>query len=1047
MTQWAYLHRRSILFALSMIAIAGFFQIYSTPVSLFPQVTFPRVVINLNAGDMPAERMAIQVTWPVEEAVRAVPGVRTVRSATSRGSSDIAVNFDWGTDIVSATLQVASAINQIRSTLPTALSFGVRRMDPTVFPVLGFSLTSAVHSLVELRDVALYQIRPILSAIPGVAKVDVLGGAIAEYQVLVDPARINALGLSLNDIATALSAANVIQAVGRLEENYKLYLILANTQLQNSEQISQTILRSGQNGLVFLEDVAQIIKTIAPQWQRVTAEGRDAVLFQINQQPGSSTVEIARNAQSQLELIKQKLPAGIKIAKWYDQSDLIVASALSVKEALLIGLGLAIVTLLVFLRNIKVTLIAAITVPMTLSATVLIIHLLGLGFNIMTLGGMAAAVALIIDDAIVMIEHIIRRLREASGSYLERIHLAANEFTKPLVGSSASTIIIFAPLAFLSGVSGAFFKALSITMASALFISFVITWLAVPLLASHTLKHKDTEQEENGPMTRWFHQRYQSLLQLMLPRPWFIVAALIPLLAAGYFGWHQTGSGFMPSMDEGGFILDYRAAPGTSVSETDRLLRQVEKILRKTPEVDTYSRRTGSSLGGQLTEANQGDLFVRLKPLPRRRLDEVMASVREQIGIQVPGLSIELAKLMEDLIGDLTAVPQPIEVKLYSNDGKVLAQLANKVTLALGKIPGVVDLNNGVIPAGDALSIRVLRDKAALEGLSPADVQLTLNDYLTGTITTQLQEGPKMVNLRVWIPPNERSTMRILEHLRLRAPNSDPSSMPSSMVPTSTAPSTSLTSHWVPLKRIAEITTETGQAQIARDNLKRMVAVTARISGRDMGSTIADVIKVLDQPDMLPKDVYYVLGGLYEQQRVAFHDLIIVFIAAVALVFILLLYLYEHFHVALAMMLTTLSAVAAVFVGLWLTNTELNITAMMGMTMVIGIVTEVSIFYYSEYQSLPDSEVGIQRMITAGNNRMRPIAMTTLAAILALMPLALGIGAGSEMLQPLALGIVSGLIVQMPLVLVVLPGFLVLFKPVEPMSIQVEANTVYKGGC
>jgi len=776
-------------------------------------------------------------------------------------------------------------------------------------------------------------------------------------------------------------------------------LLLANTQLQNLEQINQTILRSGQNGLVFLEDVAQVVKTTAPQWQRITADGRDAVLFQINQQPGSSTVEIAHNANAQLQRIKHNLPKDIKIAKWYDQSDLIVASAFSVRESLLIGLGLAIVTLLVFLRNIKVTLIAAITVPMALSATVLIIHLLGLSFNIMTLGGMAAAVALIIDDAIVMIEHIIRRLREASGSYLERIHLAANEFSKPLAGSSASTIIIFAPLAFLSGVSGSFFKALSITMASALFISFIIAWLAVPLLAAHTLTQKDTEQEENGAITRWFHQRYQNLLQRMLPKPWLILFGLLPLLALGLFGWQQTGSGFMPSMDEGGFILDYRAEPGTSVSETDRLLRQLESILRQIPEVETYSRRTGNSLGGHITEANEGDFFIRLTPLPRRSLDEVMDDVREQVSASVPGLEIELAKLMEDLIGDLTAVPQPIEIKLYADEGQLLEQLATKVALSLEKIPGIVDINNGVTPAGDALNIRVLRDKAALEGLNPGVVKQTLNNYLAGTITTQLQEGSKMLNLRVWIPKNERSTMNAMRQLRIRAPDG----------------------HWVPLKRIAQISTEIGQAQINRDNLKRMVAVTARISGRDMGSTIADVIKTLDQPAMLPQDVYYVLGGLYEQQRIAFHDLIIVFIAAVALVFILLLYLYEHFHVALSIMLTTLSAVAAVFIGLWLTHTELNITAMMGMTMVIGIVTEVSIFYYSEYHSLPDSKNGIQRMITAGNNRMRPIAMTTMAAILALLPLAMGLGAGSEMLQPLAIAIVSGLIVQIPLVLVLLP--------------------------
>ena len=1014
MTQWSYFHRRSILFALGLLALGGVFTIFKTPVSLFPQVTFPRVVINLDAGDMPAERMAVQVTWPVEEAVRSVPGLLTVRSATSRGSANIAVNFNWGVDMVSAMLQVESALNQIRSTLPATLSFAVRRMDPTVFPVLGYSLSSSQHTLVDLRDRALYQIRPILSAIPGVSKVEVLGGATAEYQVLIDPARINALGLNMDDIANVLSAANVIQAVGRLEQNYKLYLILANTQLQSSEQIAQTILRSGQNGLVFLEDVAQVLKTTAPQWQRITAEGRDAVLFQINQQPGSSTVEIARNAQSQLDLIKQKLPADIKIAKWYDQSDLIVASALSVKEALLIGLGLAMVTLLVFLRNIKVTLIAVITVPMALSATVLILYWLGLGFNIMTLGGMAAAVALIIDDAIVMIEHIIRRMREASGTYLERIHLAANEFTKPLAGSSASTIIIFAPLAFLSGVSGSFFKALSITMASALFISFIVSWLAVPLLAAHTLTQKDTEQEENGPLTRWFHRRYQNLLHAMLPRPWLIVGALFPLLAAGFFGWQQTGSGFMPSMDEGGFILDYRAAPGTSVSETDRLLKQVEKILHNTPEVETYSRRTGNSLGGFITEANEGDFFIRLKPLPRRSLDEVMDTVREQIVANVPGLDIELAKLMEDLIGDLTAVPQPIEIKLYSDDGQLLETLATKVAQLLKKIPGVVDINNGVIPAGEALNIRVLRDKAALEGLNPGAVKRMLTNYLTGVITTQLQEGPKMVNLRIWIPEAERSAVQALDHLRIRSPDS----------------------HWVPLKRIAEITTETGQVQISRDNLKRMVAVTARISGRDMGSTLADVIKTLDWPGVLPHEVYYNLGGLFEQQRIAFHGMMTVFATATGLIFLLLLYLYESFHVALAMLLTTLSAVAAVFIGLWLTHTELNITAMMGMTMVIGIVTEVAIFYYSEYDSLPESVKGLTRMITAGNNRMRPIAMTTCAAIFALIPLALGIGAGSEMLQPLAIAIVSGIVVQTPLVLVVLPGFLTLFARMRPINIH-----------
>lgn len=1002
MTLWAYRHRRSILFALSLFAIAGLFTIYSTPVSLFPQVVFPRVVINMDAGDRPAERMMVEATWPVEEAVRTVPGVVSVRSNTSRGSADISINFVWGLDMVSAMMQVESAINQIRSSLPATLAFTVRRMEPTVFPVLGYSLTSDKQSQVALRDIAQYQIRPVLSAIPGIAKIEVLGGAVAEYQVIVNLARLNALGISMDDIAKALSAANVIHAVGRLEQNYKLYLVLENTQLQNPGQIAQTVLRRGQNGLVFLEDVAQVVKTTAPQWQRVTADGTDAVLFQIIQQPDGSTVDIARAVQKQLELIQKKLPADIKIAKWYDQSDLIVASALNVREALFIGLGLAILVLFVFLRNGKVTVIAAITVPMALSTTALVLYIMGQSFNIMTLGGMAAAVALIIDDAIVMIEHIMRRMRDDTGNYLERIHLAVNEFTKPLSASSAATIVTHIPLAFLSGVSGSFFKVLSLTIASVLAISFLAAWLAVPLLASHALSHKDTEHDSEGEITRWLHQHYAGFMQRVLPRPRLVLAALLPLMAGGFFAWQNTGSGFMPSMDEGGFILDYRAAPGTSASETDRLLHQVEVILQNTPDVETYSRRTGLSLGGHITEANEGDFFVRLRPLPRRGLDEVMDAIREQVLIKVPGLEIEMAKLMEDMIGDLTAVPEPIEIKLYSDDGVLLATLAEKVAHELEKIAGVVDINNGVIPAGDALNIRVFRDKAALDGLSAEDVNLALNNYLSGATPTQIQEGVKMINVRVWTPESERSSINALNNLRIRAPDG----------------------HLVPLKRIAEITAETGQAQIKRYNLKRMVAVTARISGRDLGSTIAEIIKVLDQPKMLPREVYYALGGLYEQQQIAFKSMLAVFLSAVTLVFVLLLYLYESFPVALAMIFTTLISVAGVFIGLWLTHTELNIMAIMGMTMVIGIVTEVAIFYYSEYESLPDAVKGNQRMISAGNNRMRPIAMTTFAAIFALMPLAMNIGSGSEMLQPLAIAIVSGLVVQIPLVLLVLPGFL-----------------------
>ncbi len=1006
-TDWMQAHRQSVLFLVAALVLAGLTSSFKLPVALFPHVDFPRVVLSLDAGDRPAERMAFEVTRPVEEAVRAVPGVRDVRSTTSRGSADIFIDFDWGEDMIAATLQVESAINQVLSGLPKGTTFNVRRSDPTVFPVLAYSLTSDIHSLIELRDLALYQLRPLLSTVKGVARVQVVGGDQEEYRVTVDPARLDSYGLSLDDVAKALSGANVVTAVGRMEDQYKLYLVISDTQLRNLEQTRETIIRSGENGIVRLDDVATISQATAPQFKRVTADGHDAVIFQVYQQPDGNTVQISKDIKEKLSEFHKQLPADVKVANWYDQSELIVSSTKSVRDAILIGIVLATLILWLFLRNFKVTLIAIISVPSVLAATVLLLYVLHMSFNIMTLGGMAAAVGLIIDDTIVMVEHIIRRMRGVSeGDYKSRAMHAVQELTKPLAGSSASTIIIFAPLAFLSGVTGAFFKALSLTMAASLIISFFVAWFAVPLLASHLLSQKDADQKEGGALTERVHRTYETIMRRMLVRPWLVIVIVGPLAIAGWLCYKHVGSGFIPVIDEGGFVLDYRTAPGTSLTETDRLMRHVEAILQTSPEVNTYSRRTGLALGGFLTEANEGDFFVHLKPFPRRGIESVMDDVRARVEHSIPGIEIELAQLMEDLIGDLTGVPQPIEIKLYSDDGELLRKLAPQVAEAIRKIPGVVDVRNGIVLAGDALDIQVERAKAALEGVDPEAATRMVSDYLSGVVTTEVQHGPKMIGVRVWIPGDVRATVRDLENLRLRAPDG----------------------HLFPLKRITTITTITGQPQITRDDLKQMVAVTGRISGRDIGSVIRDVKSVLSGSGLVPNGVYYNLGGLYAQQQIAFAGLITVFVAAIALVFLLLLFLYESFPVTLAMMITTLLALLAVFIGLWLTNSEINISSMMGMTMLVGIVTEVAIFYFSEYHDLPDDLDRNTALIVAGKNRMRPIAMTTFAAILALMPLALGIEPGSAMQQPLAIAIISGLVVQLPFVLILLPVLLIILK-------------------
>jgi len=603
-----------------------------------------------------------------------------------------------------------------------------------------------------------------------------------------------------------------------------------------------------------------------------------------------------------------------------------------------------------------------------------------------------------------MIEHIVRRAG-AAGDGPERSDVlsAGREFLTPLTGSSLATVIVFAPLAFLSGVTGSFFKALSVTMAAALIVSYLLTAFAAPLLTDLIVDFRtwrDPAHGKQGRLERW----HGMLLERLVARPWIIAAIFAPLLALGVLAYAQLGTGFMPAIDEGGFVIDYRALPGTSLIETDREIRQIEAILRDTPEVRTFSRRTGLGFGGDFNEPNSGDFFVRLKGGSRRPIEDVMAEVRQRAERDVPGVELEFAQLMEDLIGDLTGVPQPIEVKLNAPDPADLIPAARKVAGAIGKIPGVVEVKDGVVLAGDALDIKIDPGAAALDGLDADEVTKQVDAYLAGTVATQVPEAVKMVGVRVWLPPSGRRYDSDVASLPLRAPDG----------------------HLVPLSRIASVVPATGQPELTRENLTRMVAVTGRIEGRDLGSTVGDVQKLLDRPGFLKAGVTYTLGGLYQQQRIAFAGLARVFVAAAASEFLLLLVLYESFVLAGIILATSIFSVTAVFTGLWLTGIELNITAMMGMTMIIGISTEMAIFFVSEFQMLAKTMPEDRAAIEASRNRLRPIAMTTFAAILTLLPLALAIGQGSAMQQPLAIAIIAGLMLQFPAVLLVMPVALLL---------------------
>ena len=1008
MTRWLAAHIRSILLAFILLILAGLGAALGLPVSLFPHIDFPRVVVSIDAGDRAADQTAIQVTRPLEAALRGVPGVAHIRSITSRGGAEISLNFDWGHDMVAATLQTEAALNATLPDLPPGVRFTVRRMDPTVFPVLGLALSSANRDPAALRSLADLQLRPLIAAVPGVAGVEVLGGGQAEYQIAVDPARLQALGLSLDDVTRAIAANNSVTAVGKLEDRHRLYLALVDSRLGDARDIGDIVIKTGTTpgaGVVPLSAVADIRLAKAPNWTRVTAQGRDAVLINVRQSPDADSVALVKAVRARLKVFSA--PADVKIATFYDQSELVTGAAVSVRDAIALGALLAGGVLFAFLRSPRLMLITALMLPAVLATACLLLLMLHMSFNMMTLGGLAAAVGLVVDDVVVMLEHVMRRLQEAGSAAADQageearagMLVAAGEMARPLIGSSLSTVVVFVPLAFLSGVTGGFFKALAVTMTAALLISLLFTLFISPVLARAWLRTKDVESADRAhAMMRRLGGGYQRLAERALGRPALTAAIVAGLfLALGGVAYSQLGSGFMPRMDEGGFVLDYKAKPGAALSDTDRLLRQVEAIIRSTPDVDTYSRRTGVQLGGGLTEADEGDFFIHLKRGQRRAVETVMAEIRQKVQADVPGLDIETAQLMEDLIGDLTAVPQPIEIKLFGSDPAALRQAASMVAPAIGKIDGVVEVVDGLRVAGDAILIKVNRPAAALEGLDPDAVAKQMENLVGGSVATQVQSGERLIGVRVTTPAGLRDRLTAIGQLRLHAPDG----------------------HDLPLSRVATVTVEPGQQQITREDLQPFVGVTARLEHRDLGSAMQSVRKTV-QGLSLPAGVRVEYGGLYAEQQRSFGDLALVFAAALLLVTLLLLYLFEQWAVVVSVLSVVLLAASSVFVGLWVTGTELNISALMGLTMVVGIITELAIFYFAEvsFETPADRE----DLAAAGLARLRPILMSAVIAILALSPLALGLGEGAALQKPLAIAIISGLIAGAPLVLLLLPA-------------------------
>jgi CzcA family heavy metal efflux pump len=1009
---------KSTLFVVLVLALAGLATAFRLPVALFPDIAFPRIAVAADAGEMPADRMMITVTRRLEEAVKSIPDILSVRSTTSRGTSELSINFRWNVDMVAAELLVNNALNQTRNELPADTQISVRKMNPTVAPIIGYSLVSDQRSLVELRTLAEYTLRPALTSIDGVAQVEVLGGRTREYEVMVSPERLRSFHLSLGDLIAAIQSTNVVGSVGRIEQDYQLYLTLVDGQYAGPEQIGRTLVDVRDHMPVFLDDVAVIRESTRPEWTRVTSNGREAVLLNVYQQPGGNTVRIDAQIRSALAAIKDQLPADLTLSKFYDQSDLIVESMASVRDSIVVGLLLAMVLLLLFLRDWKITLIVLLDVPLVIAITVLIMRACGMSFNIMTLGGIAAALGLIIDDAIVVVENVIRHLALRRTSAAAAVQVSVAEILPPILGSSLSTIVVFAPLVFLTGVTGAFFRSLSLTMAASLLVSLLLSLSFIPLLAQHWITEREAaRQEKESRLFGFLHRHYEVLLAALCRRRYLGVVAAVLLVAGSYALYRGLPSGFLPDMDEGTFILDYRTPPGTSLEETDRVLRQIERILATVPEIVSYSRRTGLQLGGALTEADMGDFLVRLQPRRGRDIEAIIDDVRQQVLHTVPGIDIEFAQLMGDLIGDLTAVPQPIEIKVFGDDYARIVEVSRQVMEQLQQVDGVVDLYDGITIAGSSIVIKVDHTQAGMFGLSAAAIQQEVAAALSGTVASQVQEAQYMSAIRVRYPLGDRQDLERLQRLRLRTPAGE----------------------YISLATVATVSVQQGQAQLTRENLKQMIAVTARISGRDMGSTLRDIQARIRQHIVLPPQVFIQYGGLYQEQQKSFTGLLAVLAMAILLVFTVQLVEFESFRIPLVVLLVDILSLFGVLLLLRLTGVGLNISSMMGMVMIVGIVAENAIFLIHYVERFRAEGLSVQAaVVEAGKTRMRPILMTTLAAVCALTPLAVGIGAGAQMQQPLAIAVIGGFAVSAVLQLLLLPVFYVLLFESRPRMAPVR---------
>jgi len=985
------------LVTLSLIA-AGVVAYNKLPSNIYPETNFPRIMILAHSGDLPPDMMLLSVTRPLEEAASTVQGMRRVRSKTIRGASEISVLFSPDMDMQYALQLMQAHVSEAQGVLPPATEVQVERVSPTEFPVFNLILNGNVPGQ-DLRDYAYYVLRPIISRAPGIGKIEIQATDQREVSVIVDPQKMLAHHLSLVDIADRLRATNEVQSVGRLQKDYLQYLVLANSQFASLDDIRNTVVSVDNQVPLRLADIAEVRDGVLDRTMLVSGNGQPAALINVSRQIGGNILDLVDQIKSLIGNLGSAIPRTLHISVVYDLAEFVQESITSIRDAVMIGALLAVIVLFVFLREGRTTLIASVTLPLCVIGTFFFVLLAGGTLNLMSLGGLAIAIGLIIDDAVVIIENIYRHL--GLGESAEQ---AAEAGTRELIGavvsSTATTLVVFLPLGLLQGFVGDFFRALCITLGISILLSLIFALTLIPLLAQRFLTHRAHRKSSAGfiePVNR----AYEKSVRWALHHRAIVAGATLALIGGGIFLYTQLETGFLPDMDEGGFVLDYLTPPGTSLAETDRIVRQIESRVAKLPEVASYSRRTGAEMGLYATEQNKGDILVRMKPRSERKrsTEEVMDDMRDQVAKNITGVDVEFSQILQDMLGDLEGTPEPVEIKLFGNDLPTLERLADEVGPKVQKIPGIVDFK-GIQKGNPEIVFHVDPERAGRLGLTVDQVSAQVSAGLLGITETSLRQADRTVDIRVRFPDWFRTDYNSIRQFPIVTP----------------------AKQVVPLESLGPVEQLQGENQLLRENQRLMVVLTARLENRDLGGAMADVQRVINSTSF-PTGTSYELGGQYESQQESFRELLYVMTLALAAVFTVLVIQFREFRPSLIILSAAPLSLIGVFGMLVVTGTPLNVSSFMGIILMIGLVVKNGIILFEYVHKLLDEEhlPLDEALITAGRIRVRPILMTTLATLFGLMPLALGLGSGAELQKPLALAVIGGLLLSTFITLLVMP--------------------------